>query len=814
MLEFIRRNNTTNIDETAKALYKETGYPLSLCRLLCMRKINTKTAADEYLSPSFSQLYDSFLFDDMKKAAERIVLAKKRSEKVCIYGDYDVDGICATSILYLYFKHIGLDVSYYIPSRQDEGYGMNVYAIETIHSQGVTLIVSVDNGITAINETAHAKRLGIDVIVTDHHKCGDTLPDCYAIICHTRENETYPNKAICGSGTALKLVHALGGDEAAKQYMPYAALATVADVVELSGENRAIVALALKQINSGICPIGMKALINASITGERLVNERDFAFGLSPRLNAAGRMDSASIGVELMCSDNMQKAAELASKLNELNTLRREGEELILSEAYEQISKIDLTKAKILVLKSDKWNPGIVGIAAAKIAETYYRPTILLAQKDDILVGSARSIPEVNIYDAMAEFSDMYIKFGGHSYAAGVTLAAESFDKYATAINDYITKSYDWKCFIPKCVYDDEIEPYAINSELIQTLDRLSPFGEGNPKPVLLTRSIRFADIKRIGQQLNHLSGKIIKSGKLFDFIAFNRGYLFEDLLDCDMCDIAYTPIINEWGNSKRIQLRLSELCATSITNVTEHFEMRSEKFINSLCKNIIESKGSDISNIRRCDCDSEIEKIIESSFDGTLILCTTKQGAIEFSGKYIEKFDSSFYMPQKSSINCNSVVFAPVISKLSEFSESYKKIIVYDYISKPMLSSLCSMFKDSQIIVPISIKACNEADMIISELDRTGMGIVYKAIIKSLDNKSCYNDILIKKVNELTGKRKCICEVAMQVFVELDLILCDNNGSIYQNTTKTVSLDDSYIYTSMKSLITDIESLNLLINS
>ena len=807
MIELVRRNgHIEDIDGLAVRLAEETGLNRIMCKLLCMRNITDKETAKSFLEPSFSHIHDPFLFHDMEKVVQRIKKAKGSGERVCIYGDYDVDGVCATSILYMYLKYSGFDVFYYIPNRQTEGYGMNVRAIEKVHDMGARLIISVDNGITAHDEIALAYSLGMEVIVTDHHKCAAELPECESILCHTREGETYPNKSLCGAGTAFKIVQAMGGSDAAREFLPFAALATVADVVELTGENRAIVSLALKAVNSGNCPVGMRALADIAQIKGRNITERDFAFGLAPRINAAGRMSDANIAVRLLTSDSYDDAFQLAKKLDEFNLERRDGETLILKEAEEQTEKLDLTQNRILILKSENWNPGIVGISAAKLAEKYYRPVILLSQRDDILVGSARSVPGINIFDIMSRFSDMYIKFGGHSFAAGVTLEACRFKEYVSAVNDYVIKNYDYHAFIPKTVYDIEAELCELDTDLIGMIEKLAPFGEGNPRPVFLTRGVRLSGLKRIGRELNHISAKAVKGSSCIDAVAFDRGRLFDTLNNADACDLIYAPALSEWGGSRRLQLKVGEFCLSEIENPSAYFNSKHVLFEDALARNLLCDSAHADFDINRADTEEEALRALSESFDGTIILCFTKNKAVQFTERLKNsgiKADSAFFAPQITGNLCNTVVYAPEVERLAALAGRVNRVYVLD--TMPVFSAyrLCEIFKGKELLFPYRMTPSEEMTKLSDSLNRTGMGKIYTAIKGIIANKPEFTDTLLERVSAITGIRRSACEFAVSVFMDLGLILKDSNDRIYANNqNKRVELQDSQKFAVLKHML------------
>lgn len=805
MLRFIPRNIAASQDteDAAASLMRETGMDEVLCRILCMRGITDKQAAEDFLMPSFSHLHDPYLFSQMHRAVDRIEKARQDKESVCIYGDYDVDGICATSILYTFLRYRGMNVRYYIPSRQTEGYGMNMIAIDKLHDMGVSLIITVDNGIVAHDEIAHAYELGMQVIITDHHKSPKDPPECEAVLCHTVEGESYPNKCICGAGTALKLVQAIGGDDAAREFLPFAGLATVADIVDLTGENRAIVHLALAAVNAGDCPIGIKALTDVAKAGKKSpVTERDFAFALAPRLNAAGRMESAVPGVELLCEHDADRAKQIAEKLDALNTVRRDEEQVIVSDALAQIDSLDLTETRIIILKSEKWNPGIVGIAASRISERFYRPCILLCEKNGFLTGSGRSTPEIDLYDAMYAFSDMYIKFGGHAFAAGVTLKSESFDEYREKINEYVVTHYPFTAFIPKKLYDYEADISKVTVQTAHLLEKLAPFGEGNPKPVLLAKNVKFSKLQRIGAELTHLNGKLTSGGAVCDFVSFDRGYMFDDLVNADSCDISFSPIINSWANEERLQLRILDFAPAHAADAKVFFEQKNELFMDSFVRNL---KFSSAPEKTPQPCSSALlRSLLKSSCDGTLILCTDTTSAVYVSdiidGSSCD-CDVVFRSLSHNSMSFNTLCAAPDIQSFAKTPGSYFRIILCGSFTQAQAGAVRELFPKAQIFVLPCKTDSSAVDMIEYACDRKCIGKVYTCMNKLIRQAPLFRDDLISRASELCGERKAICTFCVDTFIELDLFFTDKNGRINPNiTAKKTELTESPLYRAAQS--------------
>ena len=421
MLRFMPKHHKREIPAELKTL----GVPDQLLALLLDRGIDTAQKIDKYLHPKKDDLYDPMLMQDMDKAVAVIRDAIRKGEEIVVFGDYDVDGVTATAILLTYLRKQGAKVSYYIPDRHGEGYGLNIAAVEQIASHA-KLLITVDCGITCPVEVARAIELGMRVIVTDHHQLGPELPKCSAVL--NPLLGSYPFRRLCGAGVAFKLVQALGGMEAIESLWELAALATIADIVPLLDENRVIVTFGLKAMASSQRP-GLIALMESAGVDPANVSASDVAFRMAPRINAGGRLALASRGVELLTTRRMDAAREIAAELDQDNTKRREIELVIFAQADEKTrTEIDFLTERAIVVCGEGWNPGVIGLAASRLVEKYKWPTILLAQDGDVCVGSARSIPGVDIHQAMATCRYLFVRFGGHAQAAGCSFACDMDD--------------------------------------------------------------------------------------------------------------------------------------------------------------------------------------------------------------------------------------------------------------------------------------------------------------------------------------------------------------------------------------------------
>ena len=538
------------------------GYVFST--VLLNRGIDTEEELRRYISKSLEFVYDPNLLPDIEPACERIISAISAKEKIVIYGDYDVDGITSVSLLYSFLKDNGADVDYYIPDRVTEGYGLNIKAINKISKLGTKLLITVDCGITSVGEVELAKAQKMDVIITDHHTCKEKLPNARAVINPKRADSDYPFAHLAGVGVIFKTVLAiakkmgLNTKDVFLKYVPLAAIGTVADVVDLQSENRIIVDRGLKQLkNSSLC--GINALLE--VLGNRPVDSTSIAFSIAPRINAAGRMESAKTACELLLSDNPQTALNLAQNLDKINQRRQLTEKEIYEEALELISNdADFENKRIIVLAKKDWHHGVIGIVASKITEQFYKPCILLSYDETGKAkGSGRSVEGINLFDALTATEDLLTQFGGHALAAGLSLNMSEFDEFSKKINEYIKKSYPE---LPEksLSIDCSVPPSFITLVNAKQLTRFEPYGMANEKPVFAMNNVKVLHANAIGQEQNHLSLSVESSGKTFRAVGFFFGHLAPYLTPNTEIDIAFNLDINSWQGAESCQLVIKDI--------------------------------------------------------------------------------------------------------------------------------------------------------------------------------------------------------------------------------------------------------------
>ncbi len=489
-------------------------------RALLLRGINGDEAIDDFLSPTVKELSSPFLLLGMEKAVSVIEGALERGEKFCVYGDYDADGICASAILLKTLRKRGADAFAYIPSRHDEGYGLNADAIRRIARDGAKLIITVDNGIAAYDEIALCRSLSLGIVVTDHHLRQGEAPDADALVCPSDMGGELSK--LCGAAVAYKLSLALGADN--PELLGLCALATVADVVPLTGENRRIVARGLPLMERNL---GLEQLMRAAQA--KGTTEYTASFLIAPRINAAGRMGDPARALELLMSESEGEAMRLAAELDAEND-RRRGEELsILNDAERQISALNMDESFALVLYGQEWNLGVVGIVASRLARTYNRPVVLLGKSGDALTGSGRSIKELDLFDALLDCRDILQRFGGHALAAGVTVDEDKLDAFRERLNEAVKKRLGGMLLEPVTYYEAEAEPSELNLTLCDDIEKLAPFGEGNAEPCLLVRDVSVSSVRFVGRGKKHLWVNTVKGGTELRITAFGFGDRFDE---------------------------------------------------------------------------------------------------------------------------------------------------------------------------------------------------------------------------------------------------------------------------------------------
>ena len=518
-----------------------------LAKLLVIRNVKNFPQAKNFFRPTLDFLHDPFLMDGMEAATSRLIQALTENHLICIYGDYDVDGTCSTALLYLFLKELDANVEYYIPKRLTDGYGLSSSAVDIVKSKETSLLITVDCGITAVAETEYAKSIGIDVIICDHHQPKDKIPGALAVLDPLKPGCNYPFKYLSGAGVAFKLAmgvaERIGKRELPLQYLDLVALAEAADIVPLIDENRILVKEGLNQINQNPRP-GILALIKSSGMEPGNLTSGQIVFTIAPRVNAVGRLGDAERAVKLFITKDKEEAFNLAHILETENYERRKIDVDTFDTALEMVEKsLDLDEEHAIVLHQESWHPGVIGIVASRLVEKYYRPTIMLTTIDGVAKGSARSISNFNIYEALKKCEDLLIQFGGHQAAAGLAVEIEKIDEFKSRFNQIVKETVPGDDLFPEIDIDSKIKFSEITPKFLRILDQFAPFGPGNMRPVFLAENVEIANLPHI-VGTDHLVVCLKQNGseKVFDCIGFNMGN-YCDLItkDGSLLDIVFT---------------------------------------------------------------------------------------------------------------------------------------------------------------------------------------------------------------------------------------------------------------------------------
>jgi len=555
-------------------LIRELGLSKIISRILISRDIVNPDDARRYLSPSLRDLHNPFLMQDMKKAVHRLILAIHRQENVVIYGDYDADGITSVVVLLRFLRQLYESVTYYIPDRITEGYGLNLAAVERMHSEGISLIITVDCGISDHEPIAYARKLGMDTIILDHHQLSDTLPEAVAVVNPNRTDCPFPFKHLAAVGIVFNFLIALRSAlrqegfwkndlyPNLKEYLDLVALGTIGDIAPLVDENRIFVKIGLDLMTEDR-RMGIRALKLVSGIEHQVIDSSKASFCLIPRINAAGRVASAKEAVELLLAEKPEQAEELAWKLDGFNRKRQAMEKLIFSEILEQVGdQFDTGKIGPLVFASPNWHPGVIGIVASRMVDRFGRPAILISLKDGIGKGSGRSIADFNIYQGLKRCDSLLLSYGGHHYAAGISIREEDIAKFSTLFREVVHENSPETDFTAFTTIDAQCSLTEINHELLSQFDQLAPFGSRNPEPILCVRSVRIASPSIVGN--NHLKMRVSSNGVSRNSIWFSNGQFLPELSTA-LLDIVFTPQINYWNGTSDIQLKVRDVTVQTL---------------------------------------------------------------------------------------------------------------------------------------------------------------------------------------------------------------------------------------------------------
>ena len=547
-------------EEQIKKFQDKYGINKLLATILSNRNIEEKDI-EVFLNPTRKDFHNPFFMPDMEKAVNRILEAIEKKQKILIYGDYDVDGITSTTVLKSFLQDRGLTVFEYIPNRLYEGYGLNKKAIESISKGNYDLIITVDCGISAVEEIEYANTLGIETIITDHHEPGEILPNALAVVDAKRKDNKYPFRELAGVGVVFKLIQAIGQKMQLEEneylkYLDIVCIGTISDIVPLVNENRVIAKLGLKLVEV-TRNLGLKSILYTS--GYSTVDSSTISFGVAPRINACGRMGHQEEALKLFLSKNINEVNELTQKMNAYNKNRQDIEKTIYSEAIEQIEKNKLNDNRTIVVGGENWHHGVIGIVASKITDLYFKPSILLCYEGDEAKGSGRSIPGFDLYDALSQCKQEGIeKFGGHSMAVGVTIEKNNIEKFKNKFEE-IAQKQQIENIVPIIKIDAQVSLGKINKEAIQSLKQLEPFGEGNKMPLFAIKNLKIDSIRTMSDG-KHLKVTLRENNDIIDAVGFNLGELADEFLIGDKVDIVGVLETNTFNGTTTVQINLKDI--------------------------------------------------------------------------------------------------------------------------------------------------------------------------------------------------------------------------------------------------------------
>ena len=553
---------TTEINsDIISSIANNTGVSTLLATVLASRGFSDSDSIKDFLNPKLANLYSPYLLKDMEKSVERIIREIKNNGKILIYGDYDVDGVTSTSLLYNFLKSSGADVDYFIPDRMEEGYGLNMNALASICELKPSLIITVDCGVSGLQEVEYINQQGIDIIITDHHECPEILPKAYSIINPKQPECPYPFKKLAGVGVAFKLAQALsqrlyGDNRQMLKYLDLVCLGTVADIVPLVGENRIFVKYGLKTVENTE-NVGLRALCNES--GIKEIDSWSIGYLLAPRINAAGRLGGAGRAVELFVTDDAQRAEAIAKELNQDNKKRQDIEASLTEEIVELINAYNHDDDNILVIHGENWHHGVIGIVASRITEKYNKSCILISFEDEIGRGSGRSVDGLNLFDILQKGGHLLEKYGGHEKAAGLTVQRKNIKEFKKLVEKIAAEKLMETTFERTINVDAEIDARQLDFEAVNDLKLMEPFGMENPAPLFTLEKLKIGNLRTVGDN-KHLKLVLKSSGFTVEGIGFRMGELQNELEVGGCVDIVCSSEINTFAGRKTVQLNIKDL--------------------------------------------------------------------------------------------------------------------------------------------------------------------------------------------------------------------------------------------------------------
>ncbi|OXM15394.1 single-stranded-DNA-specific exonuclease RecJ [Paenibacillus herberti] len=766
----------------AATLSAELGLSSLAARLLVLRGQSTPQTATQFLSAGVEGLHDPYLLLGMEAAVKRIRLAVEHDEKVLVYGDYDADGVSSTSLMLHLFRELRLRHDYYIPHRMKEGYGMNIAAVEQAAADGFSLIVTVDNGISAVEQIAHARSLGLSVVVTDHHEPPDILPEADAIVNPKQRGCPYPFKGLAGAGVAFKLAQALLG-RAPLEWSDIAALGTIADLMPLTDENRILVRCGLQTMQRATRP-GFQALAEVSGTAIETVSASDIGFQMGPRINAAGRLEHAGTAVQLLISEDVMEAARLATGLDQLNIQRRavveeitKAAEAAWEERCRRANAAGEPHPGVIVLAGAGWNPGVIGIVASKLLERHYRPAVLLGldESTGLCKGSARSIPGYDLYEALRTCSHLMEHYGGHAAAAGMTLKHEHLEALEQGLCVEAARQLKPEDYVAVSKIDLVCSPAEATLQTIQELSRLEPFGSGNPVPKVLVQASQLAELRTIGKGNTHL--KLTLGGRgdssSLDAIGFGLGELAEGLSGSSSADVVGELSVNEWNGKRRAQLMIRDLRVSE----PRVYDMRGNRDPIAMLLRLQErllKEGSSVAVVGS-----------ERALPPQLHQQSAAAGSSGMKGSVIQVYHPA-HLPADG-FSCRELVLLEHPASWTDLQHSIEQ--------SPEIAALHLLFRR------------NRSDEQIDWIERKRMVDLY-GWLKRLSPLPGTSTEAAKRLSAQAGCPPDAALLALNVFAELDFIRLDTEGWTVNSTPAKRDLSES---TSYKKAIQEQELAVLL---
>ncbi len=788
------KNVEKNYDETLLNEYANIfDIPKFAVEHLFNMGLNSKEDFTRFLHPNIDMLYDPFLLSGMSEAVERIQRAINNKECILIYGDYDVDGISATTVLYRYLKNCDAVVKYFIPSRNDDGYGLTIDTLKVVVEKfNPQLIITVDCGISCYEEVEYLKTVGVETIVTDHHDIPEKVPNTIVINAKLK-NQKYPFTELCGAGVAYKLACALSGKKL-EVFLPIVAIATVSDIVSLTDENRVIVSLGLSYWDQYL-PYGIKRMCES--LDLKTISAQDISFKLAPRINAPGRLGTPLDAVNLYLEKKDEEIDRILNRVNEINTQRQEYCKIVIDDVTQMLKDIDLNNQYAIILHNKKWEAGILGIACARISEEYNRPTFLFSNIGENIKGSGRSFGGINISKAIASCADLLQNFGGHAAAVGLEMKEENFEAFKQRLNEYISNNYSADIFTPVQHYDIELDSLDLTLSNMTKLAKLEPFGFGNPRPIYKISLDSLAIKKACLIKDSHL---LIKSGKL-DAIGFNMAHQLKLIKNSESASIVVDAQINEYKNKKSVKEKIMAVEVEKF-NYESSFYFEFLYALENYEKELVFSLGS-YTQLSETNFKEILSSLKLNPF-GNVFMCSTSKGfkRLKEIKKYLNYSNIEFNTISNKSL-INTLVFNPELLNI----KGYKNFILLDDLyNKNYFCLLDSKEKNFYYYLDNN----NVASSIINvNLDRETFKQYFLAIKNTLNKKKIFTNLVdmffvFKKLNphilDINFMQFAFC---MKVFMQLNIINIQNtvNGNKYYLTNNTSNLENSILYTNIKKL-------------